>query len=110
LYVARGPVDKGHRKAEALQALSASVFTGMTSLQESQAPDTCLEQQDLLLVKVKDQVTERSKWIYICIRKCIASKLKEVILHLNSALVRSHLECWVQVWAPQYKKDTDLLK
>ena len=38
------------------------------------------------------------------------SKLKEVILHLCSALVRTHLECCTQLWGPQHKKDMDLFQ
>jgi len=41
--------------------------------------------------------------------KTIASRLREVVLPLYSALVRC-LECWVKVWAPQYMRDMDILE
>jgi len=33
-----------------------------------------------------------------------------VILPLCSVLVRSHLECCVQMWSPQYRRDMNLLE
>lgn len=38
-----------------------------------------------------------------CIRMMLPAGLKEVILLLFSALVRPRMECWVQLWAPQYR-------
>lgn len=45
-----------------------------------------------------------------CIRKGITVRSREMILPLYSALLRSHLECWVQLRAPQYKKYMNFLE
>jgi len=53
---------------------------------------------------------QKANRILGCIKRSVASRVREGILTLYPALVRPHLKFCIQLWSPQHRKDTELLE
>jgi len=79
-------------------------------LLESSSVERDLGDKKLIMSQQCALAAKKGNGLLGCIKKSVASRSREVLLHIYSALVRPHLEYCVQFWASQSKTDEALLE
>jgi len=69
-----------------------------------------LENNTLTMRQQCGHATKAANSLLDCLRKIVARKSRQMIHSLYSALTKPHLECSVQVWSPQHKRDVNILE
>jgi len=69
-----------------------------------------LVDEKLNMSRQRALAAQKANRILSCINRSMASRSREMILPLYSALMTPHLEYCVQLWSPQHKKDMDVLE
>jgi len=101
----------GLKRAESyeLQAVSSSASfyrLGADLLESSSAERdlSVLGDDKLTMSQQCALAAKKANGILGCIKRSVASRSREGLLPLCSALVRPHLQCCVQFWAPQFER------
>jgi len=92
------PMHQYRLGADLLESISAERDLGV------------LMDDKLTMSQQRALAAKKASEILGCIKKSVASRSREVLLPLYSALVRPHLQYCFQFWSPQFKKDEELLE